>query len=687
MKFIISLICFCLLLTYTHAQEQDSSFSPLTTVIVSANKFQQKRRESPIAISLLTADIIEKTKASRIDFLLNKVSGVYMPTIGNEQHMMSIRQPISLKGLYLYLEDGMPIRTSGLFSNNALIEINTPAISSIEVIKGPASALYGAEAIGGVVNFLTKSGTSKPFLELNTQINNLGLKKLDLAWSGPTQKGSWIANASLSDQKGGPIEYSDFSKKAISLKRDFKTNKYWSGSSSIHLINYSAQMTGSLDSSHFAQKNFSSLQSFTFRKINALRIRQQFQYKWNEHSYTRLNLMYRNNTMDQNPTYSIASTNNPIKFKGQVNSNHFEAYVMDLQQVWNFKKIKSKLIAGGYWDGTAQKLIAHYIDIRKDTTIGKFINYTRSSPDSLLTSYNTSISNKALYLNLLTTFSSAFSMNMTLRYDNFVYLFDNNLISGTPSSNNYFSNWTPKIGFTYNNNNIGGYINYSGGFVPPQITEIYNAIRIPYLLPQQFKNFEFGAWGQLKKVYAEFSVYQLNGENEIISVRQADGVNLNQNAGSTIHIGIEYQVKYKPTKNIEIHWNATNTKHTYQNTSIKGTDVSGNEMNAAPRFFSNLSLYWNVNAKWQSSLEWQHQSRYFMDETNKTSYPGFDILNYRMSYKIKRNELWLNVLNLTNTYYATMATKNFSVKGNSAYSYYMGEPLNITVGWKWTITK
>ena len=685
MKFTIHFLF--LLLLINQARAQDSTYNPLATVIVTANKLQQRRVESPIAISLVSAEIIAKTNASRIDFLLNKVSGVYMPTIGNEQHMMAIRQPISLKGLYLYLEDGIPIRTSGLFSNNALIEINTSATHSIEIIKGPASALYGAEAIGGVVNFLTKSGTSKPFLELNGQVNTLGLKRFDISWSGPTKKGTWIANASWSDQKKGPIDYSDFSKKAISLKKDFTLNKKWSGFQNIHFINYYAQMTGSVDSVHFAQKNFSSLQSFTFRKINAFRIQQNLQYKWNANSFTRINLMYRNNTMDQNPTYSIASTNNPIKFKGLENSNHFNSWVMDIQQVWNLKKIKSKLIAGGYWDGTKQNLVAHYINIIKDTSIGKYISYSRPPSDSVLTSYNTSISNKAVYVNLLTSITNALNMNITLRYDNFVYLFANKLNSGTPSSNNNFTNWTPKIGFTYNRKNIGGYFNYSGGFVPPQITEMYNAIRVPYLLPQQFKNYELGAWAQYKNLYTEFSLYQLNGENEIISVRQLDGVNLNQNSGSTKHIGIEYQLKYKASKQLEIHWNATNTKHTYQSTLIKGTDVSGNEMNAAPRFFSNMSIYWNVNAKWQSSLEWQHQSSYFMDETNATRYPGFDILNYRMSYKIKRNEIWLNVLNLTNAYYATMATKNFSVKGSSAYSYYMGEPRNIAIGWKWTITK
>jgi len=114
-------------------QQKDSSAQTLDPVIVSGNKLSQLRSEAPIAISILSPTIIEATKASRVDYLLNKVSGVYMPTIGGEQHMMSIRQPISLKGLYLYLEDGLPIRTSGLFSSNALIEINTSNIHSIEV--------------------------------------------------------------------------------------------------------------------------------------------------------------------------------------------------------------------------------------------------------------------------------------------------------------------------------------------------------------------------------------------------------------------------------------------------------------------------------------------------------------------------------------------------------------------------
>lgn len=682
------------LLNIVHGQDakknvpvKDSSFSYLTPVVVSASKFKEKRTQAPIAISILSNKIIQEAKAQRIDFLLNKVSGVFMPTIGNEQHMMSIRQPISLKGLYLYLEDGIPIRTSGLFSSNALIEINTANINSIEVIKGPASALYGAEAIGGVVNFLSNPVPDSTIALLSAQLNNIGFNKIDLSWATPKKQGGWFINGSWTNQKNGLVDYSNYNKKAISIRKEFIISPKLKGYQTINYVDYYTQMTGSLDSIKFFQKNFSAQQTFTFRKINALRIRQNLQYEWNKNSSTTLNILYRNNTMDQNPAYSIASTSNPTKFKGQENSNHFDAYVLDIQHKWEAKSINTKLFIGGYWDLTHQNLVAHYIDIFKDTVLGKYTKFNYPSVDSLITSYTTQINNKALYANFITAISERLHFNATLRYDDFVYLFKNELKSGTPSANNHFSNFTPKVGFTYNYKNIGGYFNYSEGFVPPQITEIYNAIRVPYLLPQKFKNYEAGGWYQNKNIYAEISIYSLKGENEIISVRQTDGVNLNQNSGTTSHFGLEYQMRYKINSAFELLINGTQVKHQYTNTQIKGTDVSGKEMNAAPHFFSNVTLYWNPIASLRASIEWQHQSKYFMDEINTTTYGGFDVCNVRISYPMKRSEIWLSVLNLTNTYYSTMATKNFSVKGSSAYAYYLGDPRTITLGWRGSIIK
>ena len=259
---------------------QDTSYTQLTTIVVSANKLKEKRIESPVAISILSPKTVDEAKAQRIDFLLNKVSGVYMPTIGNEQHMMSIRQPISLKGLYLYLEDGMPIRTSGLFSSNALIEMNSSNIHSIEIIKGPASALYGAEAIGGVVNILTTPVPSKADAFISTQITNTGFKKLDLSWGAPTKTGGWMISAAFTDQKNGITEYSDFNKKALSVKRTFRVNEKLKGYQNLQYINYYTQMTGSLDSIKFFQKNFFEQIHKPISFCHHLQIYPHQQYKW-----------------------------------------------------------------------------------------------------------------------------------------------------------------------------------------------------------------------------------------------------------------------------------------------------------------------------------------------------------------------------------------------------------------------
>lgn len=659
--------------------------STLNTVIVTGSKVKEKRIEAPIAISVLNNQMIEATKATRIDFLLNKVSGVYMPTIGNEQHMMSIRQPVSLKGLYLYLEDGLPIRTSGLFSNNALIEINTSAIQQIEVIKGPASALYGAEAIGGVVNFISPSRPSKNMLAISNHINNNGLLKSDLILNKAGKRNGWVLHFSQIGQKNGLLEYSDYTKSAISLKRDFNFGKKWTGYQQLQSIHYNGQMTGTIDSLKFKSKNYTTQQTFTYRKLDLIRLRQNLSYQWNAAQKTTMNLLYRGNTMEQNPAYLIAASSNPTKFKGQINSNHFDAYVVDLQHQIQFKKLKSKILIGGYWDATLQGLVANYIDILKDTTVNKFISYTKPIKDSFITNYATKIYNQAVYLNLIQPIAKNIRLNATIRYDQFNYQFNNRLGMGTPSSNNYFKNWAPKFGLTYNRPSWGGYFNYSKGFVPPQITEIYNAIRVPYLLPQHFSNLEIGNWIRIPNGYIEWSLYQLNGKNEIISVRQPDGVNLNQNTGQTKHYGIEYQFKYHFHPLIQVHFNGTNAKHIYINTLLKGTDISNKEMVAAPRFFSNLSLLSQWNNTLSSSIEWQHQSKYFMDEINSTQYPGFNVLNLRINYSIKNHALWLQCMNLTNQFYATMATKNFSVKGNNGYAYYLGDNRTIALGWRWNL--
>jgi len=345
-------------------------------------------------------------------------------------------------------------------------------------------------------------------------------------------------------------------------------------------------------------------------------------------------------------------------------------------------------VAGLSAELSPQQYRANFIWIDKDPVSALFAGYRNPSPDSLLSKYQTGISNLAGYANFEMSPVKHFKLVAAIRYDAFRYDFNNALpvsaSSGGPSSITNFQRWTPKIGFTYNRHGIGFYSNYSQGYVPPQITELFNAVKTPYLQPQSFQNMEIGGWFSLLsgKLYADWSLYQMNGKEEIISVRQSDGTSINQNAGKTQHRGIEYGIHYKIGEAWSFRWTATNARHLFIDNMVKGIDYSGKEMSAAPRFVYNAEILFKPQKikGLKIGAEWQHQGKYFMDDLDLFQYKGFDVLHLRMAYQIKSVECWINALNALDQYYATLVTKSATATGNASYSYNLGDPREISIG-------
>ncbi|MEO5997453.1 MAG: TonB-dependent receptor [Chitinophagaceae bacterium] len=168
-----------------------------------------------------------------------------------------------------------------------------------------------------------------------------------------------------------------------------------------------------------------------------------------------------------------------------------------------------------------------------------------------MTQYNVDIHNTAVYAQFEMNPVEKLKLVVAARYDRMDYKFDNHLPSsaytGAPDAKNNLNHFTPKLGLTYDlNRNRGLYANYSIGFAPPNITDLYQGVKVPILKPSSYSNYELGGWFAFanNKGYAEVSLYQLNGTNEIVSVRLADGTYQNQNAGETRHRGIEVTLKY-----------------------------------------------------------------------------------------------------------------------------------------------
>ncbi|MBK6731407.1 MAG: TonB-dependent receptor [Bacteroidetes bacterium] len=673
----------------------EASSTNMQEVIVSASREEQKRSEAPIAISNISSSVISDAKPISIDQVLNKVSGVYMIDLGNEQHSMSIRQPLGYKSLYLYLEDGIPIRTSGLFNHNALIEINMANVRNIEVIRGPASSLYGQEAIGGAVNFITYGPTIVPTAKVSIQGNDIGYKRADFQASNTFNKLGLSIAGYYAERKDGYIEQSDFNKLGLSLRADYRFNDKTILNTNISYIDYYSEMSGGLDSVKYFEKDYEDMNTFTYRDVSALRANARLSHYWNDNSKTSFTAIFRDNSIKQNPSYFIVDdykpwlgTGDPNLAHGQINDVYFQSYAAIIQHKESFDWKNAALIGGVSTDFSPSGYYANYISIDKSDD-GHYTDFT--STDSVLSDYDVDVSNYAAYTQF--EFSPLMHLRFVgaIRYDNFVYDYHNLLppspTSGAPDSKNTYSQFSPKLGLTYEIKETSGvYVNYSQGFVPPQITELYRQVQVPTLKPSVFYNYEAGGWATLFKnlVYLDASVYLMDGVDEIISVYDlTDGSYHNENAGKTQHKGIEYGLTYTPLKSLYLRVSGTNATHIFIDYVENGVDYNGNDMGNAPGFIANAEIMFKpaMLKGFRIGVETQHLSEYYMDPANTVKYPGFTVFNLRTGYSWSGLEVWVNWMNFTNQYYATIASKTIW-----GYSYDPGDPSNINIGLSYRFT-
>ncbi|QXV66617.1 TonB-dependent receptor [Mucilaginibacter sp. 21P] len=655
----------------------------LQQVVVSASRERQARQDAPIAISKINATQIHDTKATALYQLLNKVTGVYMVDLGNEQHTMAIRQPITYNALYLYMEDGLPIRPTGIFNHNSLYEINMSGVRDIEVIKGPASSLYGSNAVGGAVNFITQGPPAGYAGNISLQGDNYHYRRVDADGGFSSGKFGLYVGGYLARQRNGWQDYTDFDKRSGNFKTtyDFDANTRLTTSLAYNYLN--TQTPGSLDSAKFYSRKYGANQRFTYREVKALRANTRLDHKWNDKSNTFFTLFYRNNSTGQLPSYFISdvrdNAGNYVSSNGQENNQSFHSIGILTQHRQGFDFLHSRLIIGAYMDNSPSSYYAKYLDIQKDVANNFYTGYTNTG--KYIDNYRIKLFNTAAYTQYEIKPTDALRIVMGLRYDRIHYNFTNGITSGSKykqQETNDFNIVAPKLGLTYNfGNNKGLYANYSVGFQPPETGDLYSARQLTPLKQATFNNYEAGGWFAAfdKKLYLELSVYDLEGRNEIISQLLPDNTTQNQNAGATRHRGVEYSIAFAPVKELAFRFSGTNAWHTYRDYSevranyATGTNTvlvyNGNRMANAPNWIANSEITYKpayLNG-FRISGEWQHIGSYFTNPANTKTYGGYDLFNARTGFDVKGGPLkgcgiWFNVLNLTNKLYATTVTSN-----------------------------
>lgn len=151
----------CAIAAATWASTPVSAAEPveLSNVVVTASGFQQQIKEAPASISVVTREQLEKKSYRDVTDALRDIPGVVI-TGGASSSDINIRGMASKYTLILIDGKRMESRATRPNSDGPGIEQGwTPpleAIERIEVVRGPMSSLYGSDAMGGVINIITR---------------------------------------------------------------------------------------------------------------------------------------------------------------------------------------------------------------------------------------------------------------------------------------------------------------------------------------------------------------------------------------------------------------------------------------------------------------------------------------------------------------------------------------------------
>ena len=158
-------------------------------IVVTPNRLPQSIQQIGSALTVISHDEIEREGAKSVRDILDGQPGITIIENGGPGTPTSLFMRGSNSNHVLVLIDGMRVNDPTTVSGDLDLSIVPPqAIERIEIVRGPQSALYGSDAIGGVVNIITKKGQKGPPLwQLRTEGGSYGTYSSKLAVSGATE--------------------------------------------------------------------------------------------------------------------------------------------------------------------------------------------------------------------------------------------------------------------------------------------------------------------------------------------------------------------------------------------------------------------------------------------------------------------------------------------------------------------
>ena len=628
------------------------------------------------SVTVVGTEAIELTRANHVHELLVRVPGVWVSRGSGHEHLTAIRSGVltgaGACGEFLLLENGVPIRPAGFCNVNNLFEVNTEQAAAVEVVRGPASALFGGNALHGVINSVTATSAEAWRGSIEAGPYDYTQARIEAGAAG------WRISA-LSTTSGGYRDDTGYGQQKAYLGAA-ATVGGWSVANTVSatLLN---QETGGFVRGYRAYDSparTSNPNPEAYRDAWATRATSVWQRTLaNGRALTvtpylrRSSMAFLQHFLPGQPLEKNAQTSGGVvvriegggerRWSAGVVAERFGATLSERQDA---PTVGSAFLVATRPAGT------HY-----DFDVGGM---------TLAAFYDTGLDIGAD----IELIASARLERNSYEYDNH-HLIGNTRDDGTPCGfggclytrpadrDDAYTNVAGRLGVQRSAGPDATLYAVAGlGFRPPQTTELYrlqSGQTTADLDSESLRAVETGVRGVLGGLEFDVAAYLESTRNLIF--RDADGFNVSD--GATDAGGVEADLAWRAGQHafeLAAAWG----RHQYAFTRDAGRGeriVDGNDVDTAPRWLGSARWRWSGEAL-RSEFEVAYIGSHYIDAANTARYGGHALLNWRGDWDVTpRLRLFARLLNVLDAAYADRADFAFG-----SYRYFPGMPRQAYLG-------
>lgn len=664
----------------------------LDEVVVSAQKKEELLQKLPFSISALSSSKVKDYRLWRNKDITAIIPNLYSANPGDDRNVTSIRGITSTS-----YDPAVATYIDGV--NQFSLDTYIPQlfdVERVEVLRGPQGTLYGRNAMGGVINIITKAPTNETngFAELN--FGNYGQQRYNLAIRTPIVKNKLFFGASAMYNTFTGFYSNDYNNTHFDKQHSITGNYY---------LKYlaSQRWAVTLNVKHHNNRN-----NGPFSLVNGVDDAFNNPFHLNQNATTQMVDNTFNASLSVN--YTGPSVNFTSQTAWQTNQRYYKqpidgdfspidgvTIINNYGHKWNnvkaltqeFRFTSPASIASPWKWTTGIYLFYQDVPNKQATHFGEDGDLLGAEKNTSVITTSTGKSTGAAFFGQATyEINSRLQLTGGIRYDyehkkqgvlsqyqidpDPTPVFD---IRPDTSTNANFSAFSPKASLNYfvTKNNIV-YLTYSRGFRAGGFTQISSDPSQPPLFkfkPEYSNNYEIGVKNEFLDSKLRLNIalfYTLVNNAQIPVLVLPDAVTITKNAGDLRSKGAEAEIAINPVKNLEVNYNFGYTDAKYTSSVVLKQDQYGNDINLkdkkqiyTPATTSALAVQYGYSIGSRQNLkivvrgEWMNLGAQYFDLANTIKQSSYGLFNARAGVAAKNFEVMLWARNMADKKYISYA--------------------------------